>query len=121
MIPSGYSEDVNFHLQSLRDAPLPPIMYTGIFILDNRGKKAEEEEEEEEARERNNNAPPPNLRPSLITGRAVYTKGAPADRSTDKRTFHNAKLCRGRLNFLAPYTQKCLLIAASSSSPRDMT
>lgn len=25
-------EDGNFHLQSLRDAPLPPIMYTGIFI-----------------------------------------------------------------------------------------
>lgn len=61
-------------------------MYTGIFILGNHPrKKDEEEEEEEEARERNNAPVLP--RPSLITGRAVYTKGAPADRWTDKRNF----------------------------------
>lgn len=101
---SQIAEDVNSHFQSFRDAPPPPIMYTGIFIWATRRKK--------KARERNN-VPPPPLTPSP-NERGSSQKG-PVDRSTDKGTFHNAKLC-GRLNFPAPPEQKCLLIAVSSFS-----
>lgn len=65
-----YSEDVNFHLQSLRDAPPPPIMYTGIIYPGN----PEEDEEEEEAKERNNAPASPSLSSITHHRRAVYTK-----------------------------------------------
>lgn len=75
-----YSEDVNFHLQSLRDAPPPPIMYTGIIYP---GNPEEEEDEEEEAKERNKRPRFPFLPPrSLITGERFTQKGLrrPLDR-----------------------------------------
>lgn len=71
-LESAYSEDVNFHLQSLRDAPPPPIMYTGIIYLGNPEKKTKKKKKRESV------ITPP-LSPPLFSithhQRVVYTKG----------------------------------------------